>query len=109
MDAVAFSRFITPDGTFRWGSNPTMTGTQQITDFVNGFYSMIKSLQHTVHRTWTADTDGKILFVEGDVSYTLPNGKVVPVPFFNKFVMKGDLIHEYRVYADPTPMFKAME
>lgn len=109
MDAAGFAKFLTPEGAFKWGSNPTVHGTQAVTDFCVGFFGMLKSVTHNVFKTWSVSEKDEILFVQGEAVYMLPNGTETVLPFLNKFRMKGQLIDEYLVYADPTPLFRAME
>ncbi len=107
QDASAFAKYITANGQFRWGSAPAAVGTENIEQFVAGFFSTINALSHTIDRFWTTD-EGQTVFVQGMTSYTMPNDAVVDVPFLNYFKMDGDLVEDYFVYADPSPMAAAM-
>ena len=108
MDPAAFAAFLTPDGSFRWGSQDELCGREAITGFIGGFYGMLKSLRHSVTQVWEIENETRTLFVEGDVTYTLPDESTVTVPFLNRFLIEGDLIAEYFVFADPTPLYEAL-
>ena len=38
-----FCKFLTADGEFRYGSQPAVKGTAAVNEYVEGFFSMIKS------------------------------------------------------------------
>jgi len=107
MDSPAFAKYITQDGTFQWGAFPKMEGTEAITQFVSGFFSMLTSLSHDVTNVWQADGDPDTIFAGGNTLYTIPNGEKVTLSFLNLFRMEGKLIREYTVFCDPTPLNEA--
>ena len=45
---------------------------------------------------------------EGEVSYTVPGGALVHVPFANVFDLKDGRIASYRIYIDNGPLFAAI-
>ena len=102
-----FSKFLTDDGEFRYGSPPAVKGQDAVNEYIEGFFSMIKSLDHDISFSHTLD-DGAIILVGGDVIYTCFDDTVVTIPFLNKFEMEGDLIRKYHVYADPAPLMEAV-
>ena len=106
-DTEGFCKFLTDDGEFRYGSPPAVKGRDAVNEYVEGFFSMIKSLTHDITFTRTID-DGAIILVGGDVIYTCFDDTVVTIPFLNKFEMEGDLIRKYHVYADPAPLMEAV-
>ena len=108
MDSEGFAAYITPEGTFQWGSYPRVTGTEDITNFVTGFFSMIKSLSHNITGVWHADGDPDTVFVRGETLYTTPGGEQVTLTFLNLFLMDGKLVKDYTVYADPSPLNEAL-
>ncbi len=101
MDVDAFVSYITEDGTFRYGSGPAVQGAEAIRDFVTAFFSSIAGLTHTIDATWEVGDDR---FIQGTVTYQMPDGRDAVVPFLNLFRMEGEKIREYLVYADPSPM-----
>lgn len=107
-DADAFAAFLTEDGRFRWGSRPVVEGRQAVRDFVAGFFADFEALSHRLTGTWDVP-QRDALFVEGEVTYTLPGGARVSVPFLNRFRLDGDRVAEYLIYADPTPLTEAAD
>jgi len=106
-DTEGFCKFLTADGEFRYGSQPAVKGTAAVNEYVEGFFSMIKSLTHDITFTRSLD-DGATMLVGGDVIYTCFDDTVVSIPFLNKLEMEGDLISKYHVYADPAPLMEAV-
>ena len=84
-----------------------MKGVAAVNEYVEGFFSMIKSLTHDITFTRTLD-DGATMLVGGDVIYTCFDDTVVSIPFLNKLDMEGELISKYHVYADPVPLMEAV-
>ena len=101
-DGKAFSDFITEDGEFRFGNAEVVKGRNAIADYVNYFFTMIKASKHKIVNVWK--NDDKVIW-QGVVKYTRLDEKVVDVNFVNIFYMNGDLIKEYLIYIDNTPLF----
>ena len=101
-DAVKFSEFITEDGTFRFGNAETVKGRKNISDYVAYFFTMIKSSKHKIVHLWD---EGEHIIWEGEVLYTRLDEKQVTVKFVNIFNMEGDMITDYLIYIDNTPLF----
>ena len=101
MDVDKFVSFVTDDATFRYGSNPPTEGKDAIRENVAGFFSMFKGLGHTLEGTWVHPDAA---FVQGQVHYTRHDGSTTSLPFLNCFKLRGDKIHEYLIYIDPTPL-----
>ena len=98
----AFVSFLSPGCTFKFGNLPAVTGTEQIRDFVSGFFDSIASLSHTIKDSWNVE-DGVIC--HGDVSYTRKDGSVLTVPFAN--ILKSDSggIADYMIFADTSQLY----
>jgi limonene-1,2-epoxide hydrolase len=100
-DADRFAAFLTEDGRFVYGSNPAVEGRAAVRDFVAGFFGQLKALRHSVEKVWEHPGE---LVMRGRVSYTLPDDRVVTVPFVNVFTLAGEKIRAYEVFVDPTPL-----
>lgn len=105
MDPEGFAAFLTEGGTFHMGSYPPAVGRAAVAKFVRGFWTTVESSAHSGVRVYG---QGEDRFVEGTVTYGLKNGRTVAVPFLNRFRMEGELIAEYLIYLDPTPVAEAM-
>lgn len=101
LDSGKFASFLTEDAVFRYGSNAPVHGRQAIQDYVTGFFGTLDSLRHRLLAEWES---GDAVICEGEVTYTLPGGKEVTVPFANVFGMQDSKIKEYKIYVDPTPL-----
>jgi len=102
MDADEFSSFLTEDGVFTFGNAEPVRGRQAVRDAVAGFFSSIAGLHHHDATTWDAD---EVVVTEGRSTYTRHDGGVVEVPFVNVYRMEGDLIRDYRIYIDISPVY----
>lgn len=101
MDAERFVSFLSADAVFRYGSNPPVTSSAAIKDYVAQFFEMFRGLRHELQASWSHP---ETVFVQGDVTYTTHEGSEISVPFLNCFKMKGKEIAEYLIYIDPTPL-----
>jgi ketosteroid isomerase-like protein len=100
-DAQAFSSHLTDDAVFRYGAQEPVKGREAVRDYVAGFFGTVRTLEHQVIDTW----QGEGSFVcRGDVTYTKLDGTQVSVPFTNVYKLEGNLVREYLVYIDPTPL-----
>ncbi len=102
MNPQAFANLMTEDGTFRFGNMPPFVGRKAIADCVEQFWSMIKGSEHQVVNYWEGDNS---VVWQGSVLYTRKDDRKVPVNFTNIFYMDGDLIREYLIYIDNSPLF----
>ena len=103
MDAAGFSEYFTDDGLFRFGNAPTVKGRAEITSAVEQFFASIKGLEHRILETWS-DKDAEIYEVE--VTYTRHDDSRVDLTAACVFRMDGDLIGDYRIYMDISPLYE---
>ena len=75
--SLEFAGFLTPDGEFRFGSQPAVHGQANVAAYVDAFFGMIGGSRHELLRTW--DADGSTV-CEGLVTYTRLDGTQVTVP-----------------------------
>lgn len=104
QDTARFAEFLTPDGEFRFGSAPPVTGRDAIVDAVDGFFETIDGLSHSISRVWR---DTETLACEGEVCYRRKDGSEVIIPFVDVFEFEGDLISAYKIYIDIGPLYAA--
>ena len=101
MDPDRFLHFLSSNGRFRFGSAPAVRGHSDIRDAVVEFFSSIESCKHTIDKVLQ---DEGTLVCEGKVTYARHDESEITLPFVNVFEYEGDLISDYRIYADPTPL-----
>lgn len=104
-DATAFAAYLAEDGAFRYGSQQAVIGRAAVREHVAGFFSGVSGLSHDLAGFWWGGT-GEICFVQGEVTYHLPNATRVTLPFLNLFRMRDSAIVDYLVYTDPTPLLQ---
>ena len=102
LSADKFVEFLTDDCIFRFGNQPDVKGKIQTRNYVAGFFKMIGGSEHKVIDFWTREDS---VVWQGEVLYTRLDGKKVTVQFANIFKMDGNLIKDYIIYIDNTPLF----
>jgi ketosteroid isomerase-like protein len=107
LDATAFAARFTEDGTFRFGNSPAVAGRQQIEESVAGFFSTIGGLKHAIVGVWSGAWEGgAVASVETTVAYRRKDATVTDaIPATSTLRMRGDLIADFRVFADISPVF----
>jgi SnoaL-like domain len=107
MDAEGFAAAFTPEGSFRFGNAGPVTGREAVRDAVAGFFASLGGLSHRVTGVWTGTWEhGPVRSVEAEVTYTRKDGSVTPpIPATSTLRMRGDLIQDYRIFADLAPLF----
>jgi len=101
-DANGFVAFLDPDAEFRFGNNPTVTGTTDIAEAVTGFFATIDWSRHAMLRTWHDDATR---VCQGEVTYGRHDGSEITLPFVNVFEMRGRKIARYLIYIDIAPLY----
>ena len=104
QDADRFVEFLTPDGSFRFGSAPAVEGREAVREAVAGFFESIRGLSHALDRVVS---EGDTLVTEGAVTYTRHDGSTITLPFVDVFEYEGELISEYKIYMDIAPLYAA--
>jgi hypothetical protein len=100
-DAAGFAAYFVEQGRFIYGSTEPVEGKQAIYRYVAGFFDSLASIRHTIFDAWVvADR----IFVELEVTYEFKDGRRFTLPAFVLFKMEGDLIKDYLIYIDRTPM-----
>jgi len=102
MDAQEFVSFLTENGSFRFGNGPAVSGRSQVQEAVAAFFSSVKGLSHRILDIWD---QGDTVICEGEVTYTLHDGRELTLPFANIFRMEEGLVADYRIFADVSPLY----
>ena len=101
-DAEAFAAFLAEDASFVFGNQPPVEGRAAIVAAVSDFFESVAALRHNVARVWE---HGDSVVCNGEVTYTRHDGNEVSLPFADIFSMQGNLISDYRIYMDVTPLY----
>ena len=100
-DAQGFADYFCEDGTFVFGSFPPARSKSAIRDFVAGFFSSLNGLHHDLVQIEAA---GGLLYIHFKATYEVHDGRKVTIPGLETVRMNGDLIEEYVIYMDPSPL-----
>jgi hypothetical protein len=101
-NADAFVSRLTEDVSFRFGNAPAVHGRAAVAEAINGFWGSIGGLTHHIHQTWDfADTT----ICQIDVEYKRLDGNTVVTPNADILVFEGDLVKDWQIYIDVTPVF----
>lgn len=100
-DADGFVSFLTEDACFRFANASVICNRENIRNAVVLFFSGIKSSHHRILNVWEQDD---VVICEGEVNYIRQNGSELSFPFTDIFQMKGNLISDYRIYMDISPL-----
>src|SRR5262245_57073543 len=107
LNATAFAERFTEEGTFRFGNAPAVAGRRQIEESVAGFFSTIGGLKHEIVGVWSGAWEGgAVTSVETTVTYRRRDATVTDaIPVTSTLRMRGDLLADFRVFADISPVF----
>ena len=101
-DGAAFVAYLTEDAIFRFGSAPPVQGRSSIQAAVEGFFTTIAGCRHTIFQSLR---QGDTLVCEGEVAYQRHDGREVILPFTDVLEHSGDLISQYKIYIDISPLY----
>jgi len=98
----AFARHLAENVTMRFGNAPAMRGRAACRKAWADFCGLVDGVHHEVVNQWTV---GDTTIAETAVTYTRRDGARVTVPVVTIYRAGGELIDEYRVFLDLTPVF----
>jgi ketosteroid isomerase-like protein len=102
FDPDKFVAHLTPDVTFRFGNGDPVTGRAAVREAVAGFFSTIDGLTHHIRHVFES---GDTVIAQIDVEYRRQDGKTVTVPNADILVYDGDLVRDWQIYIDVTPVY----
>ena len=102
QDIESFLDFLTDGARFRFGSAPPAEGKVAVRAAVGGFFSSIAACRHVLTR---AMTESDVIICEGEVTYTRHDGSQLTIPFANFLELDGELIADYKIYADASALY----
>jgi phage head maturation protease len=77
-------------------------GRDAIEQAIAGFFSTIKGLSHHIVEQWDVDDT---TIVQTEATYTRLDDRRVTVPAITVYRRGGDLIDEYRIFVDLSPVY----
>jgi hypothetical protein len=102
MVPEAFAQHLAENVTMRFGNAPPMHGRAACRDAWAGFCELVDGVHHEVVNQWNV---GETTIAETAVTYTRKDGAPITVPVVTIYRAGGELIDEYRVFLDLTPVF----
>jgi ketosteroid isomerase-like protein len=102
MDAKAFASHLSENCVLRYANNDEVVGRASIEQAIAGFFGTIKGLTHEILDEWNVDEATIIRF---DVTYTRMDGGEVTVPAVTIYRRGDELIDDYRIFVDLTPVY----
>jgi hypothetical protein len=102
FDPDRFVANLTPDARFRFANADPVTGRAAIREAVAGFFTSIDGLTHHIRNVYEV---GDTTITQIDVEYRRKDGKTVTVPNADILVYEGDLVRDWQIYIDLTPVF----
>jgi ketosteroid isomerase-like protein len=102
FDPAKFVSHLTPDARFRFANADPVTGRDAIQEAVAGFFASIDGLTHHIKNVWEF---GDTAVAQIDVEYRRKDGKTVIVPNADILVYDGELVRDWQIYIDVTPVY----
>jgi ketosteroid isomerase-like protein len=103
-DARGLTSFMTEDGIFLFGNMPAAIGHDVIASAAQGFFDGIGSLRHDFVAFYD---QGDTWIIEQVVHYVDQWGRAHSLPCVNVLRFRDELIADYRVYMNNSPLFIA--
>jgi hypothetical protein len=103
FDADAVAARMAPDGVLISTNDDPIVGRDGMRGAVVAFSQGVTSLHHDVLRAWRS---GQTIIVELKVTYVRLDGRKTVLPCANIFdLTEDDLISNYQIFMDMTPVF----
>lgn len=102
MDAKAFASHLAEGCVLRFANADETVGRDAIEVAIAGFFGTIKGLSHQAVEEWNVDDT---TIVQLEVTYTRLDDRRVTLPAVTIYRRGADLIDEYRIYVDLTPIY----
>ena len=102
FDPDKFVAHLTPDAKFRFANADPVTGREAVKEAVTGFFSSIDGLTHHILNVYES---GETVIAQIDVEYRRKDGKSITVPNADILVFDGDLVRDWQIYIDVTPVY----
>lgn len=96
---------LTDDVVLTFGNAESVHGKAAVAALACQVTSKLKGVRHEIHDIWQAAENAHVVIARMTVHYSRDDGVVVSLPCCNIFRMSGDLIADYRVYMDVSPVF----
>ncbi|MCU0684992.1 MAG: SgcJ/EcaC family oxidoreductase [Polyangiaceae bacterium] len=97
-DAALFASLFADDGVFLLGPTPPLRGRRAIEEGCAGFFRTLGAgLEHRLRAAWSGENS---LAWQGEVTWTLADGRRVSAPYMNALSLAGEAVLSYQVHLD---------
>jgi limonene-1,2-epoxide hydrolase len=94
--------YVTDTVKFRFGSSEAVSGKDALIAASREFSAAIADVHHEITRLW--EPEPGTVVTELQVTYRRHDGAELTLPCCNIFRILGDLVDDYRIYMDVTPV-----
>jgi ketosteroid isomerase-like protein len=102
LDPAQFVAHLTTDAKFRFGNADPVVGREAVAAAVAGFFATIDGMKHHILNSWAV---GDTVIVQIDIEYLRKDGKSVSTPNADILTFEGDLVRDWQIYIDLTPVY----
>ena len=95
------SKFLCEDVVFQLANHDPIRGKDTVLDANAAFFKTIAGMAHRIEGVWAQNQD---VICAGYVQYTRHDGSELSLPFSTILGLEDDLIADYQVYADISPL-----
>ena len=102
-DSEGFGAFLTEGCLFRFGSQSSVRGQENVVRYVAEFFCSIQGVRHELADVWSV---GEGVICHGHVTYVRLNGTQLRVPFSNIMKLDGSKVCEYLIFSDVSALYE---
>lgn len=102
MDADRFAELFTEDGSLYFSNNPVVTGKVEIRSTIAYVFTTFKDIDHTIEMSWQ---EGDYTICRMSITYKKMDDTHVTLPCVTIFKQRDQLIDEYQIYMDISPVY----
>ncbi len=96
-----WAAYFQEDAYFRFGNAAPLIGRDAIRAAMAQFFSTIQAMHHEFVGMYE---QGNVVIAEAEVTFTRLNHSRVQIPATTIFRMQDDLVQDFRLYMDSTPL-----
>ncbi|WP_417455440.1 nuclear transport factor 2 family protein [Kiloniella sp.] len=95
------STFLAEDLRFQLGNFDPVRGKKAVLEVNDNFFQIIDTMTHRIDRIWAQSND---IICKGEVHYKRLDQSKLSLPFATVLEIRNDLIQDYQIYVDVTPL-----
>jgi ketosteroid isomerase-like protein len=104
-DVRTVSSYLHDDVVVVLGNQEPIRGADAFAELYEQVTGTLAGLRHEIHDVWSAAEDSAMWIVRMTVHYSRLDGTTVSLPCCNVFRFAKDLVSDYQVFMDMTPVF----